>query len=273
MEDVINRYNLWNQQLKEKYYGLFPNAHYTIWDGVIFPELYAKSPLKILFLNREPYDNEMAQYQEYDEYNLSVVLKNAIENNNDIFVRQNALRTHVKQYLGVLNTLLDSKLNSLSDEQMNVHIENFIIGNENFYEMMKSVAYCNIKKSDGKPRSSTYDLHNYASKGIDILKNQISYFNPSLILGGNVVDGILENIGDIWDQTALYIPEGERRICIWQLKVGEKLIPFVDMHHPSAVKGMSDYYLELFHALKEVERTHPGYWETRLNMPCFINAH
>ena len=99
------------------------------------------------------------------------------------------------------------------------------------------------------------------------------YFNPSLILGGNVVDGILENIGDIWDQTALYIPEGERRICIWQLKVGEKLIPFVDMHHPSAVKGMSDYYLELFHALKEVERTHPGYWETRLNMPCFINAH
>ncbi len=271
MEHVLENYLLWKEQLKKDYYDLFPNAHYTIMDGVIFPKEYYASPLKVMILNREPYDTDMAECKEYDEYDLANALKEAIEENQTIFKRQTALRTHLKQYLEVLSSLLDTSLSSFSDEQMKMHVAESINGNEKFYKMMKSVAYCNVKKSDGKPKSDVLDLYNYASQGLDILKRQISYFNPSIILGGNVVDDILENFGDCWDETPLYIPKGERRICIWQFKVGDKLIPFVDMFHPSAVKGMSEYYLELFHALKEVERTRPGYWKTRLNLPCYNN--
>ena len=62
MNNIVKYYNDWNEQCRKEYDCLFPEAEYTIWDGVIFPEQYAKSPLKIMFLNREPYDPDNEPY-------------------------------------------------------------------------------------------------------------------------------------------------------------------------------------------------------------------
>ncbi|MBR6362143.1 MAG: hypothetical protein IKR88_02530 [Bacteroidales bacterium] len=131
------------------------------------------------------------------------------------------------------------------------------------------MAYCNVKKSDGKPKSIKSDLFNYAKNSLDILKEQIRFFNPSIILAGNVCEGLLEDLLEWGDD--LYIGPN-RRICIWQLKIDGDCFPFVDMYHPSLAKGMSEYYLELFHALQAVEKERPGFWNERIvkTKNCFI---
>lgn len=263
MEHVLKSYNEWNDKLYEEYKEFFPNAKYTIWDGVIFPEKFINSSLKIMFLHREAYDY---YFQEYDL--VSDALHEELVSGQTIFASQKNLRKRLKEYLCVVKLLESGELMTVSDEELKRRVELLTASDQIFNEMMPSVAYCNVKKSDGRPRSNILDLYNYASKGIDVLKKQILYFNPSIILGGNVVDGILENIVD-WGEN-LYIPIGERRICIWQLKIDDKLFPFVDMYHPSNISGMSEYYLELFHALQTVERERPGFWANRLNQECFI---
>ena len=58
---------------------------------------------------------------------------------------------------------------------------------------LSNTAYINVKKSNGVNVSEKNDLKAYAKKGIDILKEQIRFCNPSIILGGNVCDGIIDN--------------------------------------------------------------------------------
>ena len=55
-QDIENIYYNWENHLKNEYNQTFHDAEYTIFDGVISPYEYYNSPIKILFLNREPYD-------------------------------------------------------------------------------------------------------------------------------------------------------------------------------------------------------------------------
>lgn len=266
MDNIEKYYNDWNEQCRKEYDCLFPKAQYTIWDGVIFPKHYAESPLKIMFLNREPYDPEMA------EYDLAEALREElIDGTKPIFKFQYKLRQRFKEYLCVVNLLQDGELITLSDEELVNRVTEVTLTDYIFNKMMPSVAYVNVKKSDGQKRSYVPDLREKTIQGLSILKKQISFFNPSIILAGNVIDGILDNADIDWGDD-LFIPQGKHNICIYQLKIDDILYPIVDMYHPSARQGwMSTYYLDLFRALKAVEQTHPKYWEDRINLPCFKN--
>lgn len=259
---IFQRYKEWNDQCYQRYIRLYPeDEHTTIWDGVISPDTYVHSPFKIMILNREGYT------EEGNSYCVNQVAREIIERDEKLFPNQTTLRTHLKQYLAMLELVGEDDFALITDERAREKARQFE-DEHIFNRSMKEVAYCNVKKSDGKPNSNINDLREHTEKGLEILKEQIRFFNPSIILGGNVVDGILENIVE-WGEN-LYIPQGERRICIWQLKIDDKLFPFVDMYHPSNISGMSEYYLELFHALQAVERERPGFWATRLNQQCFI---
>jgi len=265
MTEIERKYNKWNKQCRKEYESLFSKAQYTIWDGVVFPDHYAKSSLKILFLNREPYDEDK------EEYDLAETLQKQLNSKETIFKRQNNLRKRLKEYLCVINLLQTGELTTLSEGELVNRVKEETQTDQIFNNMMPSVAYINVKKSDGQERSYVPDLRENALQGLSILKKQILYFNPSIILAGNVIDGILENIGNglEWGEN-LFIPKGERNLCIWQLKINDILFPLVDMYHPSAPQErMSTYYLDLFHALKEVAKSHPNYWEKRLHLPCF----
>ena len=258
---VDDIYKKWNDDLYQKYIKLFPEEkHTTIWDGVVDPVAYSRSLFKVMFLNKEAYD------EEGNSYDVSEALYSAIKDGQRIFPNQTALRTHIKQYLCVLQGFDSESFSKISDEEMRERVAKQTTDENWFNTRMSQVAYCNVKKSDGLPESTTNDLYKYAKKSLDILKEQIRFFNPSIILAGNVCDGILEDLVE-WGEN-LYIAK-DRSICIWQIKIDGKCYPFVDMYHPSNVQGMSEYYLNLLHALQAVEEKNPCYWVDRLSSSCF----
>ena len=260
IESVLKRYEQWNNDLYKRYIKKF-NRETTIWDGVIFPDEYANSALKVMVLNREAYGDP-----QWVPYNVCKAIQTCIKDNTWVFPGQNTLRTHLKQYLAVMNLAHKSSM-EMSDDEVRECVQS--TDYNDFIESLKGVAYCNVKKSDGKPKSIKSDLFNYAKNGLDILKEQIRYFNPSIILAGNVCEGVLEDLVEWGDD--LYIGP-DRRICIWQLRIDDDCFPFVDMYHPSLAQGMSEYYLELFHALQAVEKERPGFWNERIDNTknCFI---
>ena len=260
---IQQKYNKWDSALKERYFASFKEdkRDNTIWDGVISPEKYAEAPMKVMILNREAYDPEPD-----NAFDLCEAIRDRIKNDEWVFPNQNTLRTHLKQYLKVLNMGQNGYL-ALSDETVREHVQS-----ADYYEFLRlfeRAAYCNVKKSDGRPKSNKKDLKEYAEKGLDTLKEQILFFNPSIILAGDVCDDILDNLFDWGDN--LYC-DPNHRLNIWQIKIGERLFPYVDMFHPSLVKGMSEYYIELLHALQVVEKEHPDFWQDRIEKTknCFI---
>ena len=256
---IQQKYNKWNNVLYNRYTKKFDKKT-TIWDGVIFPEKYAEAPLKVMILNKEAYD----PYPENIPYDLCKAIRDNIKNGNRIFPDQNTLRTHLKQYLKVLDLGTNGFL-SLSDDSVSEQVQS--TDYDEFLRLFERVAYCNVKKSDGNPKSNKNDLYNHAKDGLDILKEQIRFFNPSVILAGNVCEGILEGLVE-WGED-LYI-DPDRHVCIWQIMINDDCFPFVDMYHPSLAKGMGEYFLELLHSIQEVEKKHPGFWQERMNKSCFV---
>lgn len=265
-EKVLENYNKWNEQCRKEYDSLFPNAQYTIWDGVVYPELYATSPLKIMFLNREPYD------EEFTEYNLADALRTELSTGRKpIFASQTKLRQRLKEYLCVVNLIKNNELMSISQDELVRRVQEISSSDTIFKEMFPSVAYINVKKSNGINKSYVPDLREYAIQGQSILAKQIEFFNPSIILSGNVIGGVLTHTDLDWGEN-LYSPKGKAKVRVFQLKINDVLYPIVDMYHPSSTQGyMTTYYLDLLHALREVDRKYPDYWGKRLNLQCYNN--
>ena len=147
---------------------------------------------------------------------------------------------------------------------------------EDLIYYLSNTAYINVKKSNGVNVSEKSDLKAYAKKGIDILKEQIRFCNPSIILGGNVCDGIIDNLFD-WGET-LYNGKGHHALKIYEILIDGKSYPFINMYHPSyfgkykengEIKDMSEYFLELFKGIISVENERPGYWSKYMNNKCF----
>lgn len=260
IDTIRKQYEKWDDQLYKEYEKLFPESEDIIWDGVIFPEKYANKRFKIMVLNREGYD------ESHEPYSLHTTIRGQIEGDVWFLERQRTLRSHLKQYLTVLDSIKPDGFQGLSDDIIRERVK--AAGYYDLTKMMEGVAYCNVKKSDGLPRSNRMNLKEHAEKGLDIIKKQIAYFNPSIILAGDVCDGILNDLSGIEWGEDLYIGP-ERRICIWQIKINGQNYPLVDMFHPSRTHGMSEYYLELLHALQAVEKKYPLFWNKRRDAKCF----
>lgn len=95
MNNIVKYYNDWNEQCRKEYDCLFPEAEYTIWDGVIFPERYAKSPLKIMFMNRESSESNFEP--DFKGYDLAEALREQIIDAIPIFKGQTRLRQRLKE--------------------------------------------------------------------------------------------------------------------------------------------------------------------------------
>jgi len=253
--DILSKYNQWNSELEEKYLKLWPEAEYHIWDGVISPNDYFRSPLKILFLNKEAYDTE------YDSYDISEALKDELELGKPIF-NNRPIKYNFKNRLFVLNLISNLNQSYLTDDVYNQY------SNEEFYHDMLKTAYCNIKKSDGKGKSNSLDLRYCFLRNKEIIEEQISFLNPSLIIGGNVVDGIIEDSFN-WGEN-LYVSESNV-ISIYQLVIKGRTYPFFDMYHPAKAINHSIERIELFKALKFVNEKYPMFWKNRCNNACFID--
>lgn len=253
IEDI---YHSWEVELEKEYNSIFFDAQYTkytIFDGVISPRDYFNSPIKVLFLNREAYDE--------DSYMIHHALREQIENGAPIFNNTYWINQNMKERLAFCSLL--ERITDWQDDEAIEYAQNM---NDNEYRslLLKS-AYCNIKKSDGVNGSSKNNLLEYAQKGWSIIEKQICFFNPTLIIGGNVIDGIIENVveGHKWGD--VLFKEKNNSVIIYQIQFGENYYPFIDMYHPSYMINSQD----LYYALKQSAQNHPGYWEKRIGQSCF----
>lgn len=267
MDELYNElYRKKDAAFERRYKQLFPNAQYTIWDGVFSPSDYASNPFRVLFMNREPYDSESAPY------NLVHTIREQIIKDKSFWKNQTWLKKNICDILAVFSLMKDKDIVQLSNSQIKEQIYNYRESNVLFTEALLRSAYINIKKSDGKSKSSSRDLLEYAQQGLEVLEAQISFFNPSVIVGGNIVDGILEKTNIKWGSNLLTDSE---YIKVFQLKIGDRIYPFIDTYHLSAILfgreklSMSEYYIYLFKAVKSVAEQYPDYWEKRSDLPVF----
>ena len=262
--DIIKDYYKWNELLRQRYEKLWPDATYHIWDGVVSPKDYANSPLKIMFLNKESFDDP-----DNGGYDISLGMAKEIYEGKPILGgEKNTMMLTTKNRLAVLR-LLHGNLNSIDNRTLELAVNDYTI--DCFREDMLKVAYCNIKKSNGVSKSGKSDLRNHFKRNKEIIVEQISFFNPTLIVGGNIVDGIIENEIEWGDN--LYIADSHY-INIYQIIVRGKNYPFIDMYHPSwmslnSANNQERDWKELFQALKYVDNQHPQFWKDRCNIDCF----
>ena len=267
MINIEELYKERDKVIRNIYDQLFQETKYTIWDGVFSPLDYAFNPFRVLFINREPYDSEMVSY------NVVHTIRKQITMDESFWTHQINLKQNIRDMLAVFSLMKDMSIQYLSNKQIEKHIDSFRESNFLFKKALFESAYINIKKSDGKNESDKKDLFHYAQKGLVVLKKQISFFNPSIIVGGNIVDGILEKTDIKWGNN-LFVDS--KYIKVFQLEIGDKVYPFIDSHHLSAISfgsenkiPMRKYYEYLVKALKAVVKKYPGYWEKRRNLPVF----
>ena len=268
MENILE-YNKWEDKLWALYNSIFKDASYTIRDGVIFPDKYASTPFKVMIMNREAYDTE------HDSYSLNQDgIAKEIGEGIIPFKDQITLRSHLRQYLSLIHLLSNKGFNEVSEKEVIDFVNQS--DNDDFVYYLSNAAYINIKKSDGKKCSVRSDLKEYAKKGIDVLKEQIRFCNPSIILGGDVCDDIIDDLFK-WGEV-LYGGDGYNPVKIYELVIDGKSYPFIDMFHPSRTQNykdgdetesMSMYFLELFKGMISVEKARPGYWSSHMNNKCF----
>lgn len=268
MENILE-YNNWEDKLWALYNSIFKDASYTIKDGVIFPDKYASTPFKVMIMNREAYDKGHESYSLNQDGIAKEIGEEIVP-----FKDQITLRSHLRQYLSLIHLLSNKGFNEVSEKEVIDFVNQS--DNDDLVYYLSDAAYINIKKSDGKKRSVRSDLKEYAKKGIEVLKEQIRFCNPSVILGGDVCYNIIDNLFD-WGEE-LYGGDGYNPVKIYELVIDGKSYPFIDMFHPSRTQNykdgdekesMSMYFLELFKAMISVEKTRPGYWSSHMNNKCF----
>ena len=249
-------YKIWESQLWEKYYKQFPDVEYTIKDGIINPEKYFNQPFRLLYINREPHDPDK------DSYSLTESLRKEISDGKKVFKFQDTFRRQLRRQLTLFFLLANGQFGRMKKEQICKYVEDN--DNDSFFnECLENIAYINLKKSNGVSKSKTNDLRVYTKQGIEILKEQIEYCNPSIIIGGNIVDNILDKLDFEWGDN-LYTRKG---INVFQLKIKDKLYPFFDVIHPSAISlnyidDIKNYYYLIIDAIIEVEKEIPNFWNS-----------
>ena len=268
MENVLE-YNKWEDKLWALYDSIFKDASYTIKDGVIFPDKYASTPFKVMIMNREAYDKGHESYRLNQDGIAKEIGEEIVP-----FKDQITLRSHLRQYLSLIHLLSNKGFNEVSEKEVIDFVNQS--DNDDFAYYLSNAAYINIKKSDGKEHSVRSDLKKYAKKGIEVLKEQIRFCNPSIILGGDVCDDIIDDLFE-WGEV-LYGGDGYNPVKIYELVIDGKSYPFIDMFHPSRTQkyedgdeteSMSMYFLELFKGMIGVEKARPGYWSSHMNNKCF----
>lgn len=254
-QEIEKIYYDWEKELEKEYNEIFSDAQYTVFDGVVSPFDYFHSPIKVMFLNREAYDADSTSYNIAKDG-----LKKEIETGKIIFGGGTWININTKERLAYCSLL--RRILNVSDNDAISYAQD--MSNDEYRSLLYKSAYCNIKKSNGVNGSSQRDLLEYAQKGWKIIEKQISFFNPTLIIGGNVIDGIIANIEGVkWGEPRILYQTP--KIVVYQIEFAGKSYPFIDMNHPSSRKHSEDLFL----ALRFCAQKYLGFWEDRTGQKCF----
>jgi hypothetical protein len=175
IDDLKNKVEEINTLIKEKIFSENPDELEPIYDGIIDIERYFDSKYKILWILKEPYDEDGGGW--------SVTGLNKYKKFQDFGGGKKTFRPMIYTSWGILNNFCQW------DNMGNVEEEPEML------EALKSVAYINIKKLPGDTKSIESTIANAYQKDKEILLKQIKDYNPDIIIGGSTLHHFYDDLG------------------------------------------------------------------------------
>lgn len=215
--DVVS-FNDFQKKLDEKIYQIDENAFI---DGVINFEKYLTSPVRILWILKEPNSTE-------GKLNWREEIKLIPTYNGNLGAFEKTFANIVYTSYGLLN---NKKWNEIE----------WIEDNPNIVNVLEEIAFININKTPGGSRSNDAFLEQqYQSYYKDIVKEQIINFKPNIIIGGNTIKFIIEDLKEIYPSLIYekYVQSSDLGIH----KSEENNLLVFDARHPQNTSSSREIY-------------------------------
>lgn len=147
-------------------------------DGIINIEKYLKSPVKILWILKEPYSfEEGVDWREY--------IKSMNDGSGNLGGFAKTFTNIIYISYGLMNRKKWEDINWIKDDPKIV-------------EVIENIAFINIKKTPGGSRSNYFDLEQYYQKYKDIVIEQITQFEADVVIGGNTISILNDDLNKIY---------------------------------------------------------------------------
>lgn len=212
----------------------------VIIDGIINPDKYFKSKYRILWILKEPNDEDNDEKWTYQDFFSIAELSRKKDLSNDPF-KSRIFQKIICNSFGILNNDVDfpEVINCIKEEKV--------------FSVAERFAFINIKKTPGGGYSYPPTIKQHYKQNVKILLSQISLCNPNIIIFGGTKtffkDSDLENIGiDFSGSDKYYSLNGTSRMAFYNLENG---LLIIDADHPSYWKITNvDYYNEMIDGVK-----------------------
>jgi len=211
-------FNDFQKKTDEKIYQIDENAFI---DGIINYEKYSKSPIKILWILKEPNSTE-------GKLNWREEIRLIPTYNGNLGAFEKTFANIVYTSYGLLNKKKWNEMQWIEDDPSIVN-------------SLEEIAFINISKTPGGSKSNDAFLElQYQSYYKDVVKNQITNFRPNIIIGGNTIKFIIEDLKEIYPSLKYekYVQTSDLGI---HLSEEDNLVVF-DARHPQNTSSSREIY-------------------------------
>lgn len=190
-------------------------------DGIINFEKYSESPLKILWILKEPNSTEGKLC-----WREEIGLIPTYNGNLGAFEKTFAPIVYISY--GLIHKKKWNEINWIEDEPEIVNA-------------LEEIAFININKTPGGSSANDSILENqYRSKYREIIKSQIIKFKPNVIIGGNTIRFIVDDLTEIYPSLKYEKNVDTSKLEILR-SIEDNLIVF-NAYHPQNTKVTREIY-------------------------------
>ncbi|NCA22374.1 MAG: hypothetical protein EBS86_14715, partial [Crocinitomicaceae bacterium] len=183
-----------------------------IYDGVMKPELYFNSPIRLAWMLKEPYDEENGTGGGYDYFDM-------FKEGEDLYLykfkEQHKVTWHPMIYIS----------HSIHNNFQKWEEMDYIRDNHGMCDVVRKVAFINSQKLPSKNFTHTDSAHLWESieKNSDLLERQIKMLNPNVLIFGNTIQ-LYERLLNI--EVGQFTKSGS---CSYLIKDGKL---YISAYHP-----------------------------------------
>ncbi|WP_123908301.1 hypothetical protein [Flavobacterium psychrophilum] len=194
-------------------------------DGIINIDNYLASDLKIMWILKEPNSSE--------ELNWRDEIGNLKTETGTKYGWSGTFNPIIYVSYGILNNQNWNQIPYTND-------------NPEIIEVLKSIAFVNVKKTPGESVSFDNEIHEYHSNNKEILIKQIKYYQPNVIICGNTFQYIGVDVKEIFKELEFEYDENSK-----MSKHHNTEIIIIDAFHPNARKNKEIYCDYIINSVNE----------------------
>ena len=205
------------------------------YDGIINIEEYLKSPIKILWILKEVNDED--GYNQREEFDRLV---------NTIIETKSLSNTNRKNWWPTMDPIIYVSYQILNGFKTWQEVD-YIKNSPLMVSILKKIAYINLKKEPGGSVSQDARIASGYGKSKEIIKAQIDFIKPDVIIGGNTIKYLRND----YNLTSFEKTEGFNL----EYAITENCL-FIDSYHPQFLSRQhedfkGDYINEIVKIVKK----------------------